>query len=397
MVYQIETVKLNPLQLVLVGTVLESTCFIFQIPTGVLADVYSRRLAVVIGYTLTGLGFLLEGLIPTYWAVLVGMVLWGIGATLVSGAEEAWCTDEVGEQHVGTAFVRATQIGQVAGLLAIPVGIWLACYHLNLPIVSGASLIVLLGVFLFFCMPEEHFQPTPREERSSWRALGKTVLAGWQAIKRNRMLWMVLGVIVFAAMSSEGFDRLQTDHFIQDFHFPAIGNFQPLIWFGIINAGASILTLIATTIIRRHVDMQNSQLIIKVMLGCNLLLIFGIAAFALAGNFYLAPGAFWLACIGRRAANPLQDTWIARNSEPRTRATVFSMLGQVDAVGQIASGPAIGYIGTIASLRAALLVTSAVLSPCVIFFVGALRLSKQTPTYDNTKEEIVEEVPYALP
>jgi hypothetical protein len=33
----------------------------------------------------------------------------------------------------------------------------------------------------------------------------------------------------------------------------------------------------------------------------------------------------------------------------------------------------------------------------VIFFVGALRLSKQTPTYDNTKEEIVEEVPYALP
>jgi MFS family permease len=133
------------------------------------------------------------------------------------------------------------------------------------------------------------------------------------------------------------------------------------------------------------------------MLGCNLLLIFGIAAFALAGNFYLAPGAFWLACIGRRAANPLQDTWIARNSEPRTRATVFSMLGQVDAVGQIASGPAIGYIGTIASLRAALLVTSAVLSPCVIFFVGALRLSKQTPTYDNTKEEIVEEVPYALP
>jgi MFS transporter, DHA3 family, tetracycline resistance protein len=49
MVYQIETVKLNPLQLVLVGTELESTCFIIQIPTGVLAEVYSRRLALVIG------------------------------------------------------------------------------------------------------------------------------------------------------------------------------------------------------------------------------------------------------------------------------------------------------------------------------------------------------------
>lgn len=113
------------------------------------------------------------------------------------------------------------------------------------------------------------------------------------------------------------------------------------------------------------------------MLGCNLLLIAGSAAFALAGNFYMALGAFWLACIGRRATNPLQNAWIARNSEPRTRATVFSMLGQVDAVGQIASGPAIGYIGTTASLRTALVVTSAILSPCVIFFVGALRVVKE--------------------
>jgi hypothetical protein len=46
---------LNPLQLVLVGTVLEATAFLAEIPTGVLADVYSRRWSVIVGGPLVGL------------------------------------------------------------------------------------------------------------------------------------------------------------------------------------------------------------------------------------------------------------------------------------------------------------------------------------------------------
>ena len=60
-VYHIEKVHLNPLQLILVGTTLEAACFIFEIPTGIVADVYSRKLSIVIGAVLTGLGFILEG------------------------------------------------------------------------------------------------------------------------------------------------------------------------------------------------------------------------------------------------------------------------------------------------------------------------------------------------
>ena len=37
---------LSPLQLVLVGTVLETSVFLAEVPTGIVADVYSRRLKV---------------------------------------------------------------------------------------------------------------------------------------------------------------------------------------------------------------------------------------------------------------------------------------------------------------------------------------------------------------
>jgi DHA3 family tetracycline resistance protein-like MFS transporter len=59
-VYRVQTVGLNPLQLVLVGTVLELAWLTFEVPTGVLADTYSRRLSVIIGFFLIGAGFMLS-------------------------------------------------------------------------------------------------------------------------------------------------------------------------------------------------------------------------------------------------------------------------------------------------------------------------------------------------
>ncbi|MBI4675532.1 MAG: hypothetical protein HY741_28140 [Chloroflexi bacterium] len=79
--YQVQTVGLNPFQLVLVGTVLEFTAFVAEVPTGILADVYSRRLSILIGFVLVGLGFIVEGSIPQFWSVLLAQVIWGVGAT----------------------------------------------------------------------------------------------------------------------------------------------------------------------------------------------------------------------------------------------------------------------------------------------------------------------------
>ena len=114
MVYQVQTIGLSPLQLVLVGTTLETSIFLFEIPTGIVADVYSRRLSIIIGFVLVGLGFVVEGSIPAFGAVLVSQVLWGIGYTFTSGAQEAWITDEIGEERIGRVFMRASQIRQLA-------------------------------------------------------------------------------------------------------------------------------------------------------------------------------------------------------------------------------------------------------------------------------------------
>jgi DHA3 family tetracycline resistance protein-like MFS transporter len=60
-VYRIQTVGLNPLQLVLVGTALRLVVLIFELPTGVLPDTYGRRRLVIVGFLLIRAGFSVEG------------------------------------------------------------------------------------------------------------------------------------------------------------------------------------------------------------------------------------------------------------------------------------------------------------------------------------------------
>ena len=96
LIYQVQVAHLNPLQLVLVGTVLEGTSFLFEVPTGIVADVYSRRLSIIIGTFLLGVGLALQGVVPSFGVILLAQVIWGIGYTFTSGATEAWLTDEIG-------------------------------------------------------------------------------------------------------------------------------------------------------------------------------------------------------------------------------------------------------------------------------------------------------------
>ena len=132
-IYQVTVVGLTPLQLVLVGTTLEIAAFLFEVPTGVVADVYSRRLSVIIGMLLIGLGFIVEGTFPIFWLILGAQVLWGLGYTFTSRATQAWISDEIGEVEVGRAFMRANQVGNLMALGGIGAGILLGSLAINPP------------------------------------------------------------------------------------------------------------------------------------------------------------------------------------------------------------------------------------------------------------------------
>ena len=75
---------------------MEGAVFLFEIPTGVVADTYSRRLSLIIGYLGMGVAWMLVGVVSAPWLIIALWGFWGLVYTFTSGAEEAWITDEVG-------------------------------------------------------------------------------------------------------------------------------------------------------------------------------------------------------------------------------------------------------------------------------------------------------------
>jgi len=371
MVYQVETARLNPLQLVLVGTVLEFVAFVCQVPTGVLADIYSRRLAVILGTLLFGMAFVLEGSFPRFDVILVSQILFGIGATLSDGAEQAWITDEVGEMRIGHVFLRSTQVGLLAGLLGAIISVGLASIRINIPIVIGGALSIGVAGFLLLFMPENNFHPISKAERRTWRDMGNTFRSGLHVVRGRPILITILLIALFYGLYSEGFDRLWTAHFLTNFTFPTLGQLKPVVWFGIISVVGTLLTLGATEVVRRWVNIAQQRILIRALFVINFLGIVCLLVFALAGNFFLAVAAVLLFKVFRTVNDPVYTTWLTQNIEAKVRATVISMRGQVDAFGQIVGGPPVGYIGTTFSIQTALLASCALLSPVLFLYAYA--------------------------
>ena len=375
--YQVQTANLSALQLVLVGTALELSIFVCEIPTGVIADVVSRRLSIIVGVFLIGAGFVLEGALPVFATILLAQVLWGLGYTFTSGATQAWITDEIGEEAAGPAFLRASQLADLAALVGIPLGVLLGRVQLNLPILVGGGLFGVIGCVLILFMPENGFQPTPRGERNTWQNMLHTLKSGMGMVRRRPALWNILMIGLFFGLYSEGYDRLWVKHLTDNLLAPSGSPIDPVILVGLITAGGALLSIAATELVRRRLDTSRPNAIARMMMVASAVMVVGLISFAQARSLVLGIGTIWLIDVFRSLNSPLYTTWVNQRLDPQVRATVLSMSSQVDAVGQIASGPALGMVGSMVSVRAAITASGLLLAPILGLFARALRMPEQ--------------------
>lgn len=378
-IYQVSVAGLSPLQLVLVGTVLELSILLFEVPTGIVADMYSRRLSIIIGYVLIGVGFLLEGSLPFFLPIILGQILWGIGYTFTSGATQAWISDEIGEVRANRAFLRANQLGQATALLGLGAGALIGSLRVSLPIQVGGGLILALAVVLAFLMPENGFQPAPRKERHTWQVFRATFTDGIAAIRRRPALLDILLIGLFFGLYSEGFDRLWTKLILDNFTFPAL--FQPVVWLSGLRAAGMMVSIAATEVASRRTDTTNHISIARALMGITIVLIAGLIGFAQARWLIGLVAAYWIIYVSRNLINPLYTAWVNQKLDSTVRATVLSMSSLVDAIGQVAGGPLIGLIGNLSGVRIAISISSLSLTPILLLFNHTLRrLPESTST-----------------
>ncbi|MGH4023338.1 MAG: MFS transporter [Pseudonocardiaceae bacterium] len=104
-----------------------------EVPSGALADRFSRRYALVAGGVLQALGYVLWIVLPGFPAFAAGFVLWGLGGALLSGAFEALFYDGLAAVDAAAHYPRVLGWVTAAGLLA------------QLPSAAAATVLFSLG------------------------------------------------------------------------------------------------------------------------------------------------------------------------------------------------------------------------------------------------------------
>jgi len=363
--FRVTVVGLDPLQLVLLGTLLEGSILVFEIPTGIAADLYSRKLSIIIGVFIMGTAYLLEGLFPIYPILLLEQVIAGLGWTFTSGAVEAWISDEIGEEAAGQAFMRGAQMEKIGALAGIAASTLLASLWIRLPFLVCSGLMALGALALIFVMPEEGFKPAPVEERHTWQKMGETLRRGMGMVRRRPALGPILWIGLFIGLYSEGFDRLWVAHMTEQFSFPF---FNGVIWMGVIQGGAMLLTALVMEGVRRRVEISNQRNLVRVQALIAALIVAGLVGFALTGQFYTAVAIFMVISILRGVQAPLYTTWTNHRLDSQVRATFLSIASLVDSVGQASGGPLMGAAARTAGLRWGLLTSAGLLAPVMVVF-----------------------------
>ena len=142
--------------------------FLFEIPTGVVADTLGRRASYLLGTLTLAVTTLLYWLLwvwqSPFWAWAVVSVLLGLGFTFFSGAVDAWLVDALRATgyrgSLEAVFGRALVVGNVAMLAgSVLGGVVAQLTNLGVPFLFRAGILVIMLVVAALLMRDLGFTP----------------------------------------------------------------------------------------------------------------------------------------------------------------------------------------------------------------------------------------------
>jgi hypothetical protein len=179
----------------------------------------------------------------------------------------------------------------------------------------------------------------------------------------------IVFVGLFYGIYSEGFDRLWVKHLLDTFNLPVLFGNNQVAFFALLRAAGAILTILAVRFVEKRVDSTSPFAIGRAVMVVTGTITLALIGFALSPLLLLSLGLYLTVSVLRNVHIPLQTAWINQKLDSQVRATVHSMFGQVDAIGQTLGGPLVAGIASVGSAVASLVSSGLLLTPA-LFFIG---------------------------
>jgi hypothetical protein len=186
------------------------------------------------------------------------------------------------------------------------------------------------------------------------------------------VLLLLIGVALFTGASSEAFDRLKEAHLLRDVGLPSLGDLDSVVSFGIFWLAGMLLNIGAIGMLIGRVDRGGHHAVARFLVAFTAVELAALLVFATTGSTWVAIGGLLGVFFARDMAQPLHDTWLNEQiADSSVRATVISLSGQSNAIGQVVGGPILGGVGNVRGIRAALVGGALLLAPATVLYARA--------------------------
>jgi MFS family permease len=315
---------------------------LFEVPTGVVADAFGRRISYLLGTITLSLSTLLYVLLwqtqAPFWQWAIASTMLGLGFTFFSGAVEAWLVDALAATgYTGTlesVFGRGQIVSGAAMLGGSVAGGFIAQQtNLGVPFVlRGLILVVMFGLAFRF-MHDIGFTPArgggPLVEMR--KIATASVDYGWRV---PAVRWLMVEAVFVGGISVYGFYALQP------YLLELYGDPQAYLVAGLaaaIVAGAQILGGMAASRIRKLFHRRTSALIVIATASAATLGLIG-----LIRNFWTVIALIVVWGLLFAAAMPIRQAYLNGLIPSSHRATVLSFDSLMASGGGVVSQPALG-------------------------------------------------------
>ncbi|WP_336663900.1 MFS transporter [Kurthia gibsonii] len=360
-IYYVSDAQLNPLELVLIGTIMELAVLLCEIPTGLVADLFGRKKSIIIGTIIIGCAHLLEGSIPSFTAIAIAAALWGIGWTFISGAETAWIADEITPEQLDHTLLNGAKFSSIGSFIGILTSVAIgSLFTVQIAILFAGAALLLIALFSIFWIPETKFVPITQGKQSHLHHMKIALQSSWNVIRSDRTLLSLASITLFMGLASEGFDRLWGAHFIENFQ---LNEHYTVYWFGLFYA----LTFLLNIGLLKWMERVATSHFARLLMWLNTLLILFMIYFAFTTHFIVAVVLYLCVASLRNVNYPLMNIMMNKQLESKGRATTLSFYGQVDAFGQVAGGPLVGLIALYTSIEGGLFASALLILPTIYF------------------------------
>lgn len=315
---------------------------LFEVPTGVVADTFGRRISYLLGaFTLavsTALYLLMWQIHGPFWGWAVSSMLLGLGFTFFSGALEAWLVDALHATNFQGSLDGVFAHGQIAGGSAMLIGsiaggVIAQLTNLGVPYILRSAVLVLNFATAFFFMKDLGFIPQTGER--PLQEMKKVFQASIDHGFRNPPVrWVMLAAPFTVGVSFYIFYALQP------FLLELYGNETAYGIAGLVAALVALAQIMGGLVapkIKRLFSRRTTALVMGTFFtGLILLLV------SATHNFWLALVLIFVWGLIFAALAPIRQAYLNGVIPSEQRATVLSFDSLMGSSGGIVTQPALG-------------------------------------------------------